>query len=423
MKIAVGVAGPDFNQITRDFGLVVEDERFTLSLMQNNWEQLSRSLKEGEPELLIVYADIAPGPDALIERLARLSSALAIVLLPAGWADLQGAIEQVDSVRGVYVLPAAPAEVLKRGYNAVQTEQSKRRATSPLAEFLPQGRRAAAAIGTRVIALLSAQGGTGGSTLAEGLGFELVARRNINTLLLSFDLPSTAPLRLGVRYQPDAQEFFTHPGPAGFKSAVQTTRDGLDVIIAPPESYPYANAAAASPEEARSIRSLVIAAYAFHYGAILLDLPSGESAWTLQPLLAANTVLIVARPTTDGIRAASHAARLLTEHLHRDHRLPRESIFVVLNQRTKQSSYTASSFHQDGAKYSGWFPPVLATIDFDPTIPQAQDAVRPAVNVSESLGKNVVGLADTLFGDAFLQPGNGRVKKRSFLGIRVRLGD
>ena len=70
MKIAVGVAGPDFNQITREFGLIVEDERYTLSLMQNNWEQFERSLKEGEPDLLIIYADIAPGPDALIERLS-----------------------------------------------------------------------------------------------------------------------------------------------------------------------------------------------------------------------------------------------------------------------------------------------------------------------------------------------------------------
>ena len=96
---------------------------------------------------------------------------IAIVLLPAGWAELQGTLEKVDTVRAVYVLPAAPAEVLKRGYNAVQTEQAKRAPSHRLASCYPQGRRAAAAIGTRVIAFLSAQGGTGGSTLAEGVGF------------------------------------------------------------------------------------------------------------------------------------------------------------------------------------------------------------------------------------------------------------
>ena len=73
--------------------------------------------------------------------------------------------------------------------------------------------------------------------------------------------------------------------------------------------------------------------------------------------------------------------------------------------------------------YAGWFPPVLATIDYDPSISQAQDAARPAVNVSETLAKNVTGLTDTLFGDAIVTHSNGRAKGRSFLGVRFRLGD
>lgn len=42
MKIALGVAGSDFDQITREFGIAATEERFTLSLMQNNWELLQR---------------------------------------------------------------------------------------------------------------------------------------------------------------------------------------------------------------------------------------------------------------------------------------------------------------------------------------------------------------------------------------------
>lgn len=422
MKIAVGVAGPDFNQITREFGLIAKDERFTLSMMQNNWEQLKRSLEEGEPDLLIIYADVAPGPDVLRERLSQLTKTVVIVLLPAGWADIQGVIEKVHTVRGVHVLPVAPAEVLTRGYNAVQTEKAKSKAISPLGQVYAGGGRAAAAVGTRVIAFVSAQGGVGGSTLAEGFGFELIARRSINSLLFSFDLPSVAPLRLGVRYHPSAQEFFSQPGPGGFKDAVQTTKDGLDVVVAPPDSYTYANATTANPDEERSIRSLIITSYAFNYGAILLDLPFGEGAWTMQPLLATNTVIIVSRPTLDGIRATAHVAKLLTEDFHSNHRIPKEGIFVVLNQRTKRSTFTASIFHQEGSKYAGWFPPVLTTIDYDASIPQGQDASRPAVNVSEGLGKNVKGLVDTLFGTAYGMSANGRVKGRSFLGVRIRMG-
>ena len=35
----------------------------------------------------------------------------------------------------------------------------------------------------------------------------------------------------------------------------------------------------------------------------------------MQPLLAANLVIIVARPTLDGVRATAHVSKLLTESL------------------------------------------------------------------------------------------------------------
>ena len=143
----------------------------------------------------------------------------------------------------------------------------------------------------------------------------------------------------------------------------------------------------------------------------------------MQPLLAANLVLIVSRPTLDGIRATAHTARLLTENLQSNHRIPKENIFVVLNQRTKHSTFTASSYHQKGANQYGWFPPVLTTIDYDPLVPQAQDASRPAVNVAEDLGKNIAALADMFYGNLHLSSRNGRPKGRSFLGIRIRMGD
>ncbi len=423
MKTAVGFAGPDLSQITREYVLTVDETRISLSFIQTKWELFLSSLGEGEPDLLILYADVAPGVEDLVNVLARLKKALAIILLPTGWADLQGTIEKVDCVRGIYVQPAAPAEVLKRGLNAVQTEQAKRQTVAPLGDALSKNERASSVVGTRVIAFISSQGGVGKSTLAEGLGFELAARRNINSLLFSFDLPPAAPLRLDLRYQPSAQEFFAHPGPHGFKESVQQTKDGLDVVIAPCKSYAYANIATTIPEAAHSIRSLVITSYAFNYGAILLDLPSSEEAWTMQPLMAANLVLIVSRPTLDGVRATAHTARLLTENLQSNHRIPKESIFVVLNQRTKHSTFTASSFHQKGANQYGWFPPVLTTIDYDPLIPAVQDAGRPAVNVAEDLGKNIAALADMFYGNLQLSSKNGRSKARSFLGIRVRVGD
>ncbi len=142
MKIAVGFAGPDLAQITREYVLTADETRMSLSFIQTNWEMFLQSLGEGEPDLLILYADVAPGVEALVNELAKLKKALAIILLPTGWADLQGAIEKVDTVRGIYVQPAAPAEVLKRGLNAVQTEQAKRQTVSPLGDVLNKNERA-----------------------------------------------------------------------------------------------------------------------------------------------------------------------------------------------------------------------------------------------------------------------------------------
>ena len=422
MRISIGFAGPDFQRITREYVLTVSEDQISIGFVQTNWDLFLQSLAEGEPDLVIVYSDIAPNAEILVSELTRLNKALAILLLPPSWADLQGAIEQIDTVRGVYVQPAAPAEVLRRGISAVQTERAKRTAISPLSESFAQAERPSSVVGTRVIAFVSSQGGVGKTTLAEGLGFELAARRNINTLLCSFDLPSASVLRLDLHYQPSAQEFFAHPGKNGLKESIQTTKDGLDVVIAPCESFTYASAATTAPDLGHSIRSLVITTYAFNYGAILLDLPVGENAWMMQPLLAANLVLIISRPTLDGIRATAHTARLLTENLQSNHRIPKENIFVVLNQRTKQSTFTASSFHKKGSHQFGWFPPVLTTIDYDPMIPQAQDAARPAANMSEELSKQVTGLADTFYGNAQLSARNGHSKVHNFLGIRIKMG-
>lgn len=421
MKIAVGFAGPDISQITRDYVLPMQEEQMIIASLQSNWALFLKSLEDSEPDLLVIFADLAPGIDALVDRLALLHHAVAVVLLPPGWADLQGVLEKVESVRGVYVLPAAPAEVLRRGIGAVNTELARRQASSPLSSILNRSERQPGVVGTRVIAFVSAQGGVGKSTLAESLGFELSARRSIRSLLFSFDLPASATLRLGIRSQPSAQEYFAQPGPSGFKEALQTTRDDLEVILAPSSSFTYAHAMLPRPEESQSIRSLVVSGFSFNYGAILLDLPSGESAWTLQPLLVANVVLIISRPTLEGIRATAHTVRLLTEDLQVSHRLPKESLFLVLNQRSQQSTFTASSFHKKGAEEYGWFPPILTTIDYDPRVPQAQDACRPPVSISEDLGKQVAGLVDTFYANSQMAGKDGHFKGRSFLGVRIRM--
>ena len=73
---------------------------------------------------------------------------------------------------------------------------------------------------------------------------------------------------------------------------------------------------------------------------------------------------------------------------------------MVLNQRTPQSIYTAPAFASELAKYAGWTPPVLATVDFDTAIPRAQEDGRPAASASESLGRAAATLVETFYGSS-----------------------
>lgn len=395
-RIPISIAGPDLTRISREYtALVSGDSRFVLAQLSSSWRAFQDSLAETEPDLLLVYADLAPSPDDLLQALARLKRSIAVVLLPASHAQAQGAIEKVHPVRKVFVLPAAPAEVLNFCFSAVQTEQAVSRSISPLAPSTSGS--PVTAVGTRVIAFLSAQGGVGRSTLAEALGFELSARRSIRSLLYAFDLPSCTPLRLGTRYSPNASEFLQR-SEGGFNDAIQSTADGLDVVVAPSESTLYA---AAMGETGKSrLHDLVTEAYRLHYAALLLDLPAGESAWMLQPLRAASNVVLVSRPTTEGVRATGHLLRLLTEVIGPQFRFGRESFYLVLNQRTPKSIYTPTAFTGEVARYAGWSPPVVATLEHDPTIPRAQDDGRPAAAASDTLGKAAATLADTFYGGA-----------------------
>lgn len=425
-KISVGIVGP-FNQIAADFGFVATAEETRIAHLSGTWEQFQDNLKGGEPELVIVYAEASPSPSALADTLSRLKRAVAIVLMPPQWADMVGQIEQIHTVRKVYVMPVAPAEVVRFGLTAVRTERARTASAAPLMAASTGG-RAANVVGTRVMAFVAAEGGVGKSTIAEALGFELAARRGIKTLLFSLDLPPAAMLhfapaggkRKTLGATPNATEYLVRPE-VGFQDSIQTTVDGLDVIMAPSSSFAYADWA--QPEKADLLRQMVAASFMHHYGAVLLDLPAGEGAWTIQPLLAANTIFIVARPTLRGVQAVAHTTRLLTEELVGQHQVPRESIYVILNQRTKKS-FTPDYFQSEGATYAetygGWFPPVIATADYDEEIPAAQDTQRPVVNVSDTMAKLVSHLADSIYGQGYRGDKPAQVKRGPF-GIRIKV--
>jgi len=399
-KVNVMPAGPGheavFYQMQPPF---LSDARFVLSANATQWSTFEQSLIQMRPDLVVVQVELAPGPEPLIQMLAEIQMwhGVAILVLPAALRDLRGTLEKAGVVRGVYIAPVNWGEVAQSGYAAVMTERARAAATAPLQEAY-LSRTGGAIVGTRVVAFISATGGTGRSTIAESLAYELSLRMHVHSLLMSFDMPPAVGPHFRLRYVPNAMEYFARPGD-GFAAAIQN-REGLDVLLAPENSVDYQKAAefsATHKSDPESIYSLVMASWTRNYAAVLLDLPAGEQPWSLQGITAANTAVIVSRCTLADMTATRHSLILLLERLIGEHRIPREAIYLVLNQVHEHSPISARSYHDELVKGYGWAPPVAAVIPYLPAISHAQDEQIPAVTRVEPLAKAIHSLADFLF--------------------------
>jgi Flp pilus assembly CpaE family ATPase len=423
-KIILCIAGPDPNLVMRDFmKLLEEDTRFSFASMANNWPSLLSSLELAEPDLFIIYADIAPSPEALAKLLAGLKKAICILLLPSSWASFEGLFRQVTQVRKVYLLPVMPAEVMNAAFSVVRTELATNAALSPLGSALAG--RPASALGTRVLGVVSAQGGVGRTTLATALAFELGVRRSVKTLLCSFDLPASLPLNLKMNYSPNASEYFARPGKSGFQDSLQSYKgeENFQVLLAPQETRPYLEAAERSARAsqlnpnvqdlAASITELIRTAYTMMYAGIILDLPVGDSPWTWHPLGLANNVLIVARPTLASLKAVGHITKILTTMLSAAHQFQKETIFIALNLHTSGSGFTPNTFHKEAEEAFGWCPPVVATFDYDPALAAAQDAQRPVADVCEKFSSGIQSLTE------FFWKGTALMRPKKAKGVRI----
>jgi Flp pilus assembly CpaE family ATPase len=248
--------------------------------------------------------------------------------------------------------------------------------------------------GTKRIAVLSQAGGAGASTIAENLAYELAARLSVRSLLFSLGLPPAAAAHFKLRYVPNLTEFFERPGKAAIQSAIQRM-EGLDILLGPEDSAEYARAAQNSSDvrAPNSIYSALLAAEDGSYGAMVMDLPSAESEWMTHPLVFANIALLVARPIMADLFALRHTLNLLS----RLDRLPKESVYLVLNQASEASSLTPRAIQSELSQALGWAPPIIAVIEHDPAVLSAQEQRTPPVLRSEKLARGIRQIIGSLF--------------------------
>ena len=177
-QLTVMLAGPGHEVVIYQMQpAFLHDARFNILGTAQNWENLQDNLPKLKPEMLILQADLAPGPDALQVLLRGLLawSGRAVIVLPPSQAGFKGAIQSMEAVvSGVYLAPVSWTDIAGLAFSAGITAQAKLSSVSPASRFGAASDFGASALnsvsplvtGTKRIAVLSQAGGAGASTIA-----------------------------------------------------------------------------------------------------------------------------------------------------------------------------------------------------------------------------------------------------------------
>src|SRR5665648_1091409 len=382
---------------------ILADQRFMIAGHAAQWSMFETNLNNLKPDLVIVQSDIAPDAETLIASLQKISAwhGIAIVVLSMAQKDFQGAFTRLDYVRGVLVAPVNWTEIIQAAYGAAMTARASLNQAAPTPQSVSSYSTTASSAyitGTKRIAVLSQAGGSGVSTIAENLAYELSVRLSVKTLLVSMGLPPAATPHLGLRYVPNLSEYFERPGKSAFQTAIQR-KENLEILLAPESSLEYMrileNSSKGTGEG--SINGMLIDSEDGRYAAIVMDVPTTEDLWMMHSIIFANYALIVTRPTLADLTAIRHTLTLLLTGLKSEKRLARDSIYLVLNQTSERSSFTPRIFQEELSKSLGWAPPIAAIVPFDPGVSQAQDDGILPVTRGDEFAKGIRAIVNTLF--------------------------
>jgi len=405
------------------------DARFRTAALANDPADLQAKLAYN-PEVVILDAMLFSGPQLLVQALTTITGAV-YVILPGEIAHakeaetraLPEALKQIPSVKQVFLGDAPIADLLQRAYGDALA--LRKTIAAPLAwTARPQG--AVSVSGLRVIAVWNRVGGVGKTTLAAALA-KAVSQRGLRSLLVGLDAPDVMPLHLGLKSEPNILGWFSNPTDTGLKNSLQHVGD-LDVIAGFPNML--AEETGQKAGDHNSIQTLVSTAAYGGYAAIFLDAPAASSLAS-QAILAANTWVLVARPTLADALASTDALRTVAQRAAGQHRIAPGNIFVVLNMRS-QGMLSPNDWHAaaDTAcrqmNLQIGFPPVASVIPFCPGVPLSQDAGRAVLDSDDDFARPVHSLTDMLFGGvAPAQTSKTKTgsKKFSFAGLNVRVKD
>jgi len=332
----------------------------------------------------VVQAEMYAAPEEAAEGLKGLPCRVAVVL-PAWWEGERDAFAALPNLMAGFTAPVpwpqVAAEVKARAGGGGPEVGAAPEVSLPPAEGPPPsvhaaegghppsppqpGPRLRANItpggGGRAVALWSGPaGGTGRTALALALA-ACAAERGANPLLLALSEPAVSAY-LGLPRVPNATAFFESGDLARAVQTVGWERGGegratLRVVLGP--ARPRDGAV-----EREQVGALLAAALAAG-GAVVLDLPSlppGGNVWSLEPLVRATDVVLVATPTATGVAAVVEGLATL-----RDLKAPGR-VHLVVNHRAPKGTLSLRGFTQAVASLWGECPPVAAEVAYLPDL-------------------------------------------------------
>lgn len=374
------------------------DARFRISSMANDAQDF-RSKLASSPEVILMDATVFDGPNSLADALSSTAAAVYLILPPSADA---GAVERLKSIPSVKDTFAGDVNIADFQNRAYATAISLRRTVPSMSQTAWAGGRSGGGGigGLRIVTAWSRSGGTGKSTISSALA-QAVSRKQLKSLLIGLGSPDILPLILGLQPEPNITNWISNPSDEGLRASVQQLGD-LHVVSGFPDIISEAQGDRPA-EQKGSVGELVTSAAYGGYASIILDTPSSGIA--PRAISAANTWLMVARPTIADAWSSVEAFRMVTQRSAGQHRIVPGNIFVVLNQRTN-GMMTADEWHRTADSacrkmgLSVGFPPVVSVIPYVPEVGLAQDNGRSALDASDEFARPIHRLADALFGGA-----------------------
>jgi len=392
------------------------DARFRVVSFATDAQDLQVKLASG-PEVVLLDVTIYPGPDDLRQALTAMSAAVYLVFPPDIANEVVEEFRQIPAVKAAFRGDVNLVELAGRMYADALALRRQAPAAAPLWTGGGPGR--GSVTGLRIVAVWNRCGGAGRSTLAAALALA-AARKGLKSLLVGLGAPDVLPLHLGLEPEPNIETWIQNPTQDGLQAALQKVGD-LDVLAGFRDVLAEAKAANLPKDHKSAIPALATTAAYMGYAAILLDTPVGGVA--PQAIAAANTLMLVARPTLADAWASVEAYRTVVQRAAGQHRIPPGNVVVVLNQRVG-GQLTTDEWHQaadTAARNLGMpgFPPVATVIPYVAEVPLAQDQGRAALDASDEFARPVLHLADMLFGgERTGKKPEGKVWKFGFIKVR-----